>query len=60
MLDLLVFMFTQLGNFIMFFDDITIFNSFSLLKLFIIAIIFKIVIKFIGSRGHDEWFCTFY
>lgn len=54
MQDIIIFMFTQLGNFIMFFDDITIFGNLTLLKLFIILFIFKIVISFLGSRDNKD------
>lgn len=53
MQDFVVFMFTQLSNFIMWFDTIEVIGSITLLKLIIIVIIFTIIMKFLGGRKDD-------
>lgn len=53
MLDLFSFIVSQFYNIIMFLDNIVIYNSLTLLKVFIIILIFKFMWKFLHNKKGD-------
>lgn len=53
MLDFLIFLFVQFGNFFLFLDTIPIYGSLTLLRLSLILILIYFVFKIVGGFKND-------
>ena len=53
MQEFVVFLFTQLGNVILWLDSIELFGTITLFKLIVIVMIYTLIMKFLGGGANE-------